>query len=125
MGTQSFRKGSVQTVLPLTNGGSKAAIKITTALYYTPNRRSIQAEGIVPDIVVHPSKVEAQEERRVSEASLSGHLENATTSSEEHASDNFEDEANTRRIAERLALDFQLKEAVNVLRGLSILSEVQ
>jgi carboxyl-terminal processing protease len=69
MGTQSFGKGSVQTVIPLSNGG---AVKLTTALYYTPNDRSIQAQGIVPDVEVKDKnrKFESRE------ADLGGHLSN-------------------------------------------------
>ena len=53
VGTQSFGKGSVQTILPMNNG---AAIKLTTARYFTPNGRSIQAKGIVPDIIVEDGR---------------------------------------------------------------------
>lgn len=69
VGTQSFGKGSVQTVLPLSNGG---AVKLTTALYYTPNDRSIQAQGITPDVEVQDKnrKFESRE------ADLGGHLSN-------------------------------------------------
>src|SRR5688500_1951122 len=70
MGTQTFGKGSVQTIMPL---GNNTAIKLTTARYYTPGGRSIQARGITPDIVVEdPSDVQA----RVREADLTRHLEN-------------------------------------------------
>lgn len=69
VGTQSFGKGSVQTVIPLSNGG---AMKITTALYYTPNGRSIQAQGIVPDVEVK-DKNRGYESR---EADLIGHIDN-------------------------------------------------
>lgn len=69
VGTQSFGKGSVQTVMPLANG---SAIKITTALYYTPNDRSIQAQGIVPDVEVKDQN-RYYESR---EADLNGHLSN-------------------------------------------------
>lgn len=69
VGTQSFGKGSVQTVIPLSNGG---AVKLTTALYYTPNDRSIQAQGIVPDVEVK-DKNRTYESR---EADLGGHLSN-------------------------------------------------
>ena len=69
VGTQSFGKGSVQTVLPLSNG---SAIKLTTSLYYTPNDRSIQAQGIVPDVEVK-DKNRTYESR---EADLAGHIGN-------------------------------------------------
>ena len=60
LGTRSFGKGSVQTIMPVTGGG---AMRLTTALYYTPSGRSIQKEGIKPDIEVEPSKVEAIQQR--------------------------------------------------------------
>ena len=55
MGTQSFGKGSVQTIIPL---GGNGAVRLTTARYYTPSGRSIQAKGIEPDISVEPAKIE-------------------------------------------------------------------
>ncbi|HEY6610705.1 MAG TPA: S41 family peptidase, partial [Pseudomonas sp.] len=75
MGTDSFGKGSVQTVLPLTND---RALKLTTALYYTPNGRSIQAQGIVPDIVVERGTVTRDDSpaQGIKEADLPGHLGN-------------------------------------------------
>ena len=76
MGTDSFGKGSVQTVVPLSENN---AIKLTTALYFTPNGRSIQAKGIVPDIVVERAEVKAiKSPGQISEADLSGHLDNNT-----------------------------------------------
>ncbi len=78
IGTTSFGKGSVQTVFPLP--GDKTAIKLTTALYYTPNGRSIQAEGITPDVVVHsyaiPDTVKPLDLDTIREADLSDHLQN-------------------------------------------------
>lgn len=75
VGTQSFGKGSVQTVLPLRSEG---AIKLTTARYFTPAGRSIQAKGISPDVVVEDTDAsgEAYDDRLISEADLSGHLSN-------------------------------------------------
>ncbi len=72
MGTQSFGKGSVQTILPLDNGG---ALRLTTARYFTPSGRSIQAKGITPDIEVKPAK-QAEEEKRPHEADLKNALPN-------------------------------------------------
>ena len=69
VGTQSFGKGSVQTLIPLSNGST---VKLTTALYYTPNDRSIQAQGIVPDVEVK-DKDRAFESH---EADLAGHIGN-------------------------------------------------
>ena len=74
MGTQSFGKGSVQTILPIT---SKTAVKITTARYYTPNGRSIQAKGITPDIIVKDLELSTlNENKMIKESDLKGHLEN-------------------------------------------------
>jgi len=113
MGRKSFGKGSVQTVLPLPN---QNAIKLTTARYYTPLDRSIQAEGIEPDITLSRVKVEALESNGVEpykEANLSGHLESENTSKDDAEEDEPED-----NLAER---DFGLYEALNLLKGLSIL----
>ena len=73
MGTQSFGKGSVQTILPL---GNNTAIKLTTARYYTPNGRSIQATGIVPDIIVKDPANNEQDNIHLREADLERHLTN-------------------------------------------------
>lgn len=75
VGTQSFGKGSVQSVLPLTN---ETAIKLTTARYFTPAGRSIQAKGIAPDVLAEDTGAdgEAFDDRLISEADLSGHLSN-------------------------------------------------
>lgn len=71
VGSRTFGKGSVQTVLPLDNGDS---VKLTTARYYTPSGKSIQALGITPDVLLHPEKDEDKSTRNFSEASLPGHL---------------------------------------------------
>jgi carboxyl-terminal processing protease len=111
MGTQSFGKGSVQTVLPLSDS---RAIKLTTALYFTPNGRSIQAEGIAPDIEVERAKVTAYENtRQITEADLSGHLDNANGASS--------DKKSSKVTSELLADDNQLYEALALLKGLNIL----
>lgn len=73
MGTQTFGKGSVQTILPL---GNNTAIKLTTARYYTPNGRSIQAKGIMPDIALDDGSVRTDPSLRVREADLTKHLTN-------------------------------------------------
>jgi carboxyl-terminal processing protease len=72
LGTQTFGKGSVQTVLPLSNN---SAIKLTTARYYTPNGRSIQAKGITPDVIVEETPNGGTRER-LREADLERHLDN-------------------------------------------------
>jgi carboxyl-terminal processing protease len=79
LGTQTFGKGSVQTILPLENG---AALRLTTALYFTPNGRSIQVTGVTPDIVLEnltPTQVAAREQREVREENLRGHFDNKKT----------------------------------------------
>jgi len=112
MGTNTFGKGSVQTILPLNN---ENAIKLTTALYFTPNGRSIQAEGIVPDIWVERSEVTPVKSSpwRIKEKNLPKHLE----------SENGDEAATaTSRPSMELAIqDFQLNEALTLLKGLHIL----
>ncbi len=118
MGSPSFGKGSVQTVLPLTN---ERALKLTTARYFTPSGRSIQAEGIVPDIRVDQSKVTKLEARsRVKEADLNGHLGNVDDKSDdaEVVKHNGRSDADS----ELLESDYQLNEAVNLLKALSIIA---
>lgn len=113
MGTKSFGKGSVQTILPLSDS---RAVKLTTALYFTPSGRSIQAQGITPDILVERAKVTAyNNSRRLTEADLSGHLDNAGGNTE--ASDESRKAASSL-----LATDNQLYEALTLLKGLNILA---
>ncbi|MCW8886333.1 MAG: S41 family peptidase, partial [Motiliproteus sp.] len=93
------------------------ALKLTTARYYTPNGRSIQAEGIIPDIVVEPSKVTKVEKRAgglVKEADLKGHLSNG---SDEGKSKAKEKDGKNDKILSR---DYQLNEALNLLKGIVI-----
>ncbi|MFV8818774.1 S41 family peptidase [Haliea sp. E17] len=112
MGTRSFGKGSVQTVLPISED---RAVKLTTALYYTPSGRSIQAEGIEPDIEVQRAKVTAYDDPRgITEADLSRHLDNGNG-----ASDNA-GKANTAA-RELQGSDNQLYEALSLLKGLTVL----
>lgn len=110
MGTQSFGKGSVQTVLPISES---RAVKLTTALYFTPNGRSIQAEGIKPDVIVERAKVETFDESgRIKERDLAGHLDNVD------AEGNLEIEASSGLISR----DNQLYEALTLLKGINILA---
>ncbi|QFU77980.1 S41 family peptidase [Halioglobus maricola] len=111
MGTRSFGKGSVQTVLPISES---RAVKLTTALYFTPNGRSIQAEGIEPDIEIERARVTAYDNsRRVSEADLSGHLNNANGDGQK--------KKEKKPANELLARDNQLYEALTLLKGINIL----
>jgi carboxyl-terminal processing protease len=111
MGTPSFGKGSVQTILPISD---TRAVKLTTALYYTPKGRSIQAEGIQPDILVERARVTRYEGRQqVTEKDLSGHLNNKNGN------------ANGRKKEQTLnklfSTDNQLYEALTLLKGLNVL----
>ncbi len=115
MGTRSFGKGSVQSVIPISND---RAIKLTTALYYTPNGRSIQAQGIEPDVDVERVQVTSiQQGLNTTEADLERHLGNDKGGKETNRK-----EREQRRItsAELLKEDNQLHEALNLLKGLNI-----
>jgi carboxyl-terminal processing protease len=115
MGTQSFGKGSVQTVIPL---DETHAIKMTTARYYTPDGRSIQAKGIRPDIEVKPAELtELEGQPFFTEADLSGHLEDQD--GQEQPAD--EAEPKEEQGTSPAESDFQLRSALNLLKGLNIL----
>ena len=113
MGTTSFGKGSVQTVLPLNND---RALKITTALYFTPNGRSIQAQGIVPDIEVRRAKItsESQDGEYFKEADLQGHLGNGNGGADKPSG------AASKAKPMPQDDDYQLAQALSLLKGLSI-----
>lgn len=113
MGTESFGKGSVQTVLPLAND---RAIKITTALYYTPNGRSIQAQGILPDIEVRRGKLTSEvDSENYKEADLAGHLGNGNGGADKPTT-----KASAGKKARPQDDDFQLNQALSLLKGLSV-----
>ena len=117
MGTRSFGKGSVQTVMPL---GEQRAIKLTTSLYFTPSGRSIQAQGIDPDIVVENAFVTRRSRNiaQVSESNLPGRLDNANSQDNEAGTN--EEMANALISAEEvLVTDYPLNEALNVLKGIN------
>ena len=112
LGEKSFGKGSVQTIIPLGNHG---AMRLTTARYYTPSGRSIQAKGIEPDVEVHPAKVEVIEnifER--SEAEFGNALKNDTDTKK--AKDNDKSAQNDKDLAN----DYQLSRAVDLVKALAI-----
>lgn len=123
VGTNSFGKGSVQTVVPLRGDG---AMRLTTARYYTPSGRSIQALGISPDIIVEQPRAreeDAEEERRQrTEAGLRGSLENDSLSEDEILQIE-EDRARAQEAADRREDDYQLAYAVDILKGLSALGD--
>lgn len=116
MGSQSFGKGSVQQQKPLGDG---TAIHITIARYYTPSGRSIQNEGITPDIEVLQSKVEVLERREslYSEASFKNALKNEEA--EKKSKKDSDDEADELTDAEKDALDYQLQRAMDMVRAMS------
>ena len=125
LGAKTFGKGSVQTILPMDNG---SALKLTTARYYTPSGTSIQAAGIVPDIIIENMKVaraEQPETDRVKEANLARHLKNGLETEEKKPAATDEKEASQEIDTEdSLAQkDFALYEALNLLKGLSILKQ--
>lgn len=115
MGTRSFGKGSVQTILPMPGN---VALRLTTARYYTPSGKSIQEVGIVPDIIVPQARVESIEgDTRRSEASLNGALRNEDA----HTNDTEKDANSRRDQAEQLAIDdYQLSRALDMIRGISL-----
>lgn len=112
LGTTTFGKGSVQTILPMLNG---AALKLTTARYYTPNDRSIQATGITPDVVSQPaesSQTPDGDASRLRESDLAGHLENELEKDQNATVDTKTDPL--------LFSDLQVREALNILKGMVI-----
>jgi carboxyl-terminal processing protease len=124
LGTPTFGKGSVQTIIPL---GNQGAMRLTTALYFTPSGQSIQAKGIEPDIYVEPARIEpiAMAERR-READLRGALANGdgVPPGAAEAAPEEEPEAEAEGGAEATAVeeDYQLSRALDLLRGLSLFS---
>ena len=112
IGEKSFGKGSVQTVIPL---GEYGAMRITTARYYTPSGRSIQAKGIEPDIVVKPAKVELLESYglNITEADLQGALKNEEDGNKKNNKENKDDNA------EKIS-DYQLIRALDLVKALSL-----
>lgn len=112
-GEKSFGKGSVQSVLPLRNG---AGIKLTTARYYTPSGRSIQAEGIVPDVVIKPVQYLEETGDHLREADLDRHLDREGPDRVPEVLEGEDD------ISERLANDYWVQEALSLLKGARILS---
>jgi carboxyl-terminal processing protease len=131
MGSDTFGKGSVQTIKPLTK---LTAIKLTTARYYTPSGRSIQAEGIVPDIRLANVILEEKEKSsfsQVKEADLKGHLQHKKTKSSSAGKTKKESSKNKHGLDQKKGqkddetkekTDYALHEALNLLKGLNILN---
>lgn len=114
MGTPTFGKGSVQTVLPMKND---TAVKLTTARYYTPSGRSIQAQGIEPDVVIERLRLDEQDgpDLSIKERDLSGHLTQGKGDGKKGNNGN-----GSRSLAKR---DYELYEALNMLKGLSLVKK--
>ncbi len=123
MGDKTFGKGSVQTVLPMTED---SAVKLTTALYYTPSGRSIQAEGIVPDVELDQVKltqVNQAQFKRIKEADLKGHLKNGNGKGKDKGAKGKSAEAASGN--KKDTNDYPLYEALTLLKGLSILQSAK
>jgi carboxyl-terminal processing protease len=123
MGRQTFGKGSVQTILPMSN---KAAIKITTARYFTPSGRSIQAEGITPDVLIGKVKITdlgAEDGAFLKEAELDRHLANPgkSTAGKPPATPASEDLMSQADRAALAKSDYDVFEALNLLKGMVLL----
>ena len=121
LGTRSFGKGSVQTIIPLSGHG---AIRLTTARYYTPSGKSIQAKGIEPDIEVVQGRIETEEQNSLrDEASLRNRLaseEEINGDSDAGESDEAESSNGRSALAQK---DFQLSRALDLLHGLSLFND--
>lgn len=121
MGEKTFGKGSVQTILPMNDA---AALKLTTARYYTPSGRSIQASGIEPDIIIEPVRFQSKIDTRtgiIKESDLSGHLSNGREEDQKKDNNNKTGQDNDQQDGPSLVeSDYQLYEALNVLKGLAI-----
>lgn len=121
VGSPTFGKGSVQTILRV---GDESAIKLTTARYYTPSGRSIQASGIRPDVLIRPLKVSEPEFAGftpITEADLEGRLNNE--GAPESAEDKARLEATEAAERDLAKTDYMLYEALNLLKGLSIVAQ--
>ncbi len=122
MGTQSFGKASVQTVVPLGNG---SALKLTTARYYTPAGTSIQAKGIIPDIEIDDVQVSKKDDngfKRTKEKDLTRHLKNGDSEEESTSKKDSKDKDSKLVLAKD---DYALYEALNLLKGLSLVKNLQ
>ncbi len=122
LGTKSFGKGSVQTVIPLPGHG---AMRLTTARYFTPSGRSIQAKGIDPDIIVEPAKIETLKYRRFREENLKGALDNTNAANDNEADVNIDvdveiDGEKADAEEEEKPQDYQLLRALDLLNGLNL-----
>ena len=120
VGERSFGKGSVQNIIPLADG---SGLKLTVALYYTPDNRSIQAEGVVPDIEIPfemPAKKDNESRFLLREADLNRHLENKESGEGTQAK-----KSEDQQMKEQLAQDNQLRMALQIVKGLPSLQAIR
>ena len=122
IGTQSFGKGSVQTIIPfqVSNSDNLTGIRLTTARYYTPSGESIQGKGIVPDIIIEQGEFESFNYKRFSESDLKDSLDK---NNEEDVEENEDNELS--EFEKRLELDYQLRRAFDLVQGVSLFNETQ
>ena len=122
IGTQSFGKGSVQTIIPfqVSNSDNLTGIRLTTARYYTPSGESIQGKGIVPDIIIEQGEFESFNYKRFSESDLKDSLDKDNEEDVEESKDNELSE-----FEKRLEVDYQLRRAFDLVQGVSLFSETQ
>ena len=122
IGTQSFGKGSVQTIIPfqVSNSDNLTGIRLTTARYYTPSGESIQGKGIVPDIIIEQGEFESFNYKRFSESDLKDSLDK---NNEEELEDTEDNELS--EFEKRLELDYQLRRAFDLVQGVSLSNEIQ
>jgi carboxyl-terminal processing protease len=124
LGTQSFGKGSVQTIIPLSED---SGLRLTTARYFTPKGRSIQAKGITPDIVVENLEITAAEKKDVlsiREKDLENHFETASKEEKREKEKKKEEKPPTSKMDEQIKGDYQLLRALDLLKGWDILKKV-
>lgn len=130
MGTQSFGKGSVQTIIPLSDD---SGLRLTTARYFTPNGRSIQAKGIVPDIIVEslelPKESDKKEGMHLREKDLENHFEvtdkdASKDKKKEEKKEDIKDKPVSTKIEDNLKNDYQVMRALDLLKGLEILKKM-
>ncbi len=120
LGTQSFGKGSVQTIIPfqVSNSNNLSGIRLTTSRYYTPSGESIQGKGITPDIIIEQGEFESYDFKTFSESDLKDSLDKNEKKSE------TEDEVKElTQFEKRLAIDYQLQRAIDLIRGVSLYKE--
>jgi carboxyl-terminal processing protease len=121
MGTQSFGKGSVQTIIPLSDD---SGLRLTTARYYTPNGRSIQAKGISPDIIVERVELTTTDKKEglhIREKDLENHFE---TDQVERKEKKKEESIPPYKIDEQIKGDYQILRALDLLKGWDILKKM-